>query len=111
MTETDGLISRKAVLFLVREYEKQFDPVEQYEIATEIGYLYEKLRTIPVEGLKDKTTAVWRGWTKSYYKGRDDDDEPIWGRCTYYICSNCGRRTVIADPFCPGCGASMEKEM
>ena len=56
-------------------------------------------------------TAVWKGYTKSYYKGIDDDDEPIWGRCTYYICSNCGRRTVIADQFCPGCGASMEKEM
>ena len=60
---------------------------------------------------KRHATAIWRGWTKSYYKGRDDDDEPIWGRCTYYICSNCGRRTVIADQFCPGCGASMEKEM
>lgn len=55
--------------------------------------------------------AVWKGWTKSYYKGCDDDDEPIWGKCTYYICSNCGRRTVIADSFCPSCGASMEKEM
>lgn len=56
-------------------------------------------------------TGVWKGWTTAYYKGRDDDDEPIWGRCTYYICSNCKRRTVIADPFCPSCGASMEKEM
>ena len=56
-------------------------------------------------------TAVWKGLTKSYYKGRDDDDEPIWGECTYYICSNCGRCTVIADPFCPSCGASMGKEM
>jgi rubrerythrin len=65
------------------------------------------------EYYKQKYTnkAVWKGLTKSYYKGRDYDGEPIWGRCTYYFCSNCGRRTVIADPFCPSCGASMEKEM
>ena len=61
--------------------------------------------------VEQRNTAIWKGWTKSYFKGMDDDDEPIWGRCTYYICSNCGRRTVVADPFCPGCGASMEKEM
>ena len=71
---------------------------------------YEAL-DMAVEALRRMKSAVWMGWTKSYYKGRDDDDEPIWGECTYYICSNCGRRTVVADPFCPSCGASMEKEM
>jgi hypothetical protein len=69
-----------------------------------IMYYLELLRT------KNKT-GVWIRWTTAYYKGRDNDHEPIWGRRTYYICSNCRRRTVIADPFCPSCGASMEKEM
>lgn len=61
--------------------------------------------------IEQKKTAVWKGWEKSYFKGCDDCGEPIWGRCVYYICSNCGRRTVIQDKFCPNCGFMMEKEM
>lgn len=35
---------RETILQAIREYEKQFDPVEQYEITDAIGVLYEIIR-------------------------------------------------------------------
>ena len=35
------------MLAKILEYEKQFDPVDQYEITDAIGYLYEEIRAIP----------------------------------------------------------------
>lgn len=37
---------REKVLEAIREYEKQFDPVEQYEVTDAIGVLYEIIRAI-----------------------------------------------------------------
>jgi len=37
---------RETILKAIREYEKQFDPVEQYEITDAIGVLYEIVRAI-----------------------------------------------------------------
>lgn len=37
---------REKVLEAIREYEKKFDPVEQYEVTDAIGVLYEIIRAI-----------------------------------------------------------------
>lgn len=37
---------RETILKAIREFEKQFDPVEQYEITDAIGMLYEIIRAI-----------------------------------------------------------------
>ena len=37
---------RESILKAIREYEKHFDPVDQYEITDAIGVLYEIIRAI-----------------------------------------------------------------
>lgn len=37
---------REKVLKAIRDFEKEFDPVDQYEITDAIGYLYEIIRAI-----------------------------------------------------------------
>ena len=37
---------REKVLKAILEFEKEFDPVDQYEITDAIGYLYEIIRAI-----------------------------------------------------------------
>ena len=37
---------REKVLKAIRDFEKEFDPVDQYEITDVIGYLYEIIRAI-----------------------------------------------------------------
>lgn len=39
---------RETILKAIREYEKQFDPVEQHEITWAIGELFEIIRAIEV---------------------------------------------------------------
>ena len=41
---------RDKVLKTMREYEKQFDPVEQWEAIDVLGWLYEAVRAIPENG-------------------------------------------------------------
>ena len=52
-------------------------------------------------------TGHWKGYTHSAYHGTDEDGEPIWKPVNVYHCSECNRRTVIKDNFCPNCGAKM----
>jgi hypothetical protein len=40
---------REAILQAIREYEKQFDPVDQYEITDAIGVPYEIIRAIKTD--------------------------------------------------------------
>lgn len=40
---------RETVLKAISEYEKQFDPVNQYEITDAIGVLYEIIRAIKTD--------------------------------------------------------------
>ena len=49
----------------------------------------------------------WKEYIHSAYHGVDEYDEPIWREVTVYHCSECNRRTVIKEHFCPNCGASM----
>ena len=55
-------------------------------------------------------TGKWSGWTKSAYIGFGDDGEPKYAPRRYYRCSKCHNGTVVQTPYCPQCGAKMEKE-
>lgn len=53
----------------------------------------------------------WNGWTATHWTGKKDDwGDPIYKEHIYYKCSECGRRTVIREKFCPNCGAKMDGE-
>ena len=53
----------------------------------------------------------WNGWTSTHWTGKKDDcGDPIYKEHIYYKCSECGRRTVIREKFCPNCGARMDGE-
>lgn len=54
--------------------------------------------------------AYWKGYTQGAYHGMDEYDEPIFRDVSVYKCSNCGRRTVIQENYCPSCGKKMRKE-
>jgi len=42
-------MKKEIVLKAILDYEKEFDPVEQYEIVDAIQWLYEKIRLLPEE--------------------------------------------------------------
>lgn len=59
--------------------------------------------------MEDKE-AKWKGYTfEAYQKRTDEYGEPIYKNVTVYYCSNCGRRTVVQENYCPSCGCKMRK--
>lgn len=53
--------------------------------------------------------GYWKAFIHNAYHGTDEDGEPIWREVTIYHCSQCNRRTVIKEKFCPNCGADMRE--
>lgn len=52
----------------------------------------------------------WEGYTSSKYYGRDEDNEPIYRDGVLYYCSECRRRSIIREKYCPACGARMDAD-
>ena len=50
----------------------------------------------------------WEGYSHSRYCGVDDFGDPIYKDGVVYYCSECRRKTVIKDRYCPKCGARMD---
>lgn len=59
---------------------------------------------------QEPKTGHWKEFIHDAYHGTDEDGEPIWREVTVYHCSQCNRRTVIKEKFCPNCGTKMESE-
>ena len=54
--------------------------------------------------------GTWEGYTHSKYYGMDEDNEPIYRAGTLYYCSECRRRSIIREKYCPSCGARMDAD-
>lgn len=50
----------------------------------------------------------WIGIDSSFWKPTHRGDIPVFRKT--YRCSECRRRTAIAENYCPNCGAKMDKE-
>lgn len=50
----------------------------------------------------------WIGVDSSYWKPTHSTDIPVFRKT--YRCSECGRRTAIAENYCPNCGARMDAD-
>ena len=50
----------------------------------------------------------WEGWTGTHWTRKMNDyGDPEYTSHIVYHCSECGRRTVVQEAFCPTCGAEM----
>lgn len=71
---------------------------------------------VPVEAIKGLPAAdvapvvhgQWIGIDSSFWKPTHSSDIPVFRKT--YRCSECRRRTAIAENYCPNCGAYMMGE-
>lgn len=63
---------------------------------------------IPAADVAPVVHGQWIGIDSSFWKPTHSSDIPVFRKT--YRCSECGRRTAIAENYCPNCGAKMEKE-
>ncbi len=66
------------------------------------------LKDIPVADVTPVVYGRWIGIDSSFWKPTHRGDIPVFRKT--YRCSECRRRTAIAENYCPNCGAKMNKE-
>ena len=69
------------------------------------------LSDMPAEDVAPVRHGYWKGFIHyGFYRFNKDGREKYRERITYH-CSNCGRKTVIKEKFCPSCGFKMDSEV
>ena len=70
-------------------------------------YLDEQL-TIEAEPVRH---GRWLSYTGTHYTGKENEyGDPEYKEHVFFVCSNCRRKTVVRENFCPNCGADMREE-
>lgn len=52
--------------------------------------------------------STWNGKTLSTFLSLDHTGAPIYGHSPVYVCSCCGRYSLLQTNYCPHCGAKMD---
>ena len=104
----DDLISRKAAIAAAIDGADDWDG--GYNPSRE-EYIRSHMEKVPAVDTALVAHGRWKAysvphWTKRY----DDNGDPEYKYYDEYVCSACGRRTVIKENFCPKCGAKMDGE-
>ena len=73
-----------------------------------INSVLEKVRGIPAADVAPVVHGRWIGVDSSFWKPTHSSDIPVFRKT--YRCSECRRRTAIAENYCPNCGAYMMGE-
>lgn len=63
------------------------------------------VKAIPAADVAPVVHGRWIGIDSSFWKPTHSSDIPVFRKT--YRCSECGRRTAIAENYCPNCGAKM----
>ena len=66
------------------------------------------LDSIPAADVVPVVHGRWIGIDSSFWKPTHRGDIPVFRKT--YRCSECRRKTAIAENYCPNCGAKMDKE-
>ena len=73
-----------------------------------INSVLEKVRGIPAADVAPVVHGRWIGVDSSFWKPTHSGDISVFRKT--YRCSECRRRTAIAENYCPNCGAKVDKE-
>lgn len=68
----------------------------------------EIINNVPAADVTPVVHGQWIGIDSSFWKPTHSGGIPVFRKT--YRCSECGRRTAIAENYCPNCGAKMDKE-
>lgn len=72
------------------------------------GRARDLIATAPAADVAPVRRGEWIGVDTSYWRWYHDTARPVFSKS--FRCSECGRKTIIREKFCPSCGAKMDKE-
>lgn len=73
-----------------------------------IADLCDTFGDIPAADVAPVVHGQWIGIDSSFWKPTHSGGIPVFRKI--YRCSECRRRTAIAENYCPNCGAKMDKK-
>ena len=66
------------------------------------------VRRIPAADVAPVRHGEWIDVDTSYWRWYHDTARTVFSKS--FRCSECGRKTIIREKFCPSCGTKMDKE-
>ena len=88
------------------EREKLLQDLEHYRLSD--GKFQHWVEIQPAADVAPVWHGEWIGVDTSYWRWYHDTARIVFSKS--FRCSECGRKTIIREKFCPGCGAQMDKE-
>lgn len=89
--------------------------IDREEALSAIKQAFEKgegpslyIKSIPAANVAPVRLGEWIGVDTSYWRWYHDTARTVFSKS--FRCSECGRKTIIREKFCPSCGAKMDKE-
>lgn len=89
--------------------------IDREEALSAIKQTFEKgegpslyIKSIPAANVSPVQRGEWIGVDTSYWRWYHDTARTVFSKS--FRCSECGRKTIIREKFCPSCGAKMDKE-
>lgn len=77
---------------------------------TKVIKAYKIMQNFPAADVQEVRHGKWKGYTRSAFHGMDDFGNPIYRDVNIWECSECCRKSVIKENYCPCCGARMDGE-
>lgn len=68
----------------------------------------DKIKSIPATGVAEVRHGRWIVFYSAPWKPKHSGEIPVFRKS--YKCSECCRRTIIAENYCPNCGAIMDND-
>ena len=75
---------------------------------SEYAELENALNRIPAADVAPVQHGEWISVDTSYWRWYHDTARTVFSKS--FRCSECGRKTIIREKFCPSCGTKMDKE-
>lgn len=72
--------------------------------------LADAVRCAAIADVAPVVHGKWREVTRPVYYGIDKQGNSIYRDRSVYYCSECNRKTVIKEKYCPDCGTKMDLE-
>ena len=102
MTE---LIDRQVVLEIAMSYCPD-DDGSCSKAGHDIREMLDEIETLPTIEVKQVQYGQWLSDTVTCYTGKEDEHgDPEYKEYIFFVCSNCRRKTVVREHFCPRCGS------
>ena len=90
------------------EYIEREAAIKAIDDEVSLDGLYANIEAIPAADVCPERHGEWKGYTTSAFRGMDEFGDPIYRDVNVWVCSECCRKSVVKENFCPNCGAKMD---